>query len=100
VLPVGSTNQGMTGILTWLHQFSEALSMSTTGSYGITNVTGAAANQGGGRQTSLGASVGLQYLISQTLSTTVRYAYFDRGSQVPGLSTYQNIVLIGINKQF
>lgn len=99
--PVGSTSQGMTGIVNWVHSLSEDLTLNSSASYGISNIKGGSAGSAGtGRQTSIGASVGLQYMLSQSLATNVRYAYFKRGSPLPDQTIYQNIFLVGINKQF
>lgn len=99
--PVGSTNQGVTGYALWQHSLSDDLLMSSGASYGVTNVSGGPSGAPGtGRQTSIGATVGLQYTLTPTLTTAVRYSYFRRGSPVPDQTIYQNVVLVGINKQF
>lgn len=98
--PVGSTSQGVTGIFTWTRQISEDLSMTSSGSYGVSSINGGGRSGNTGQQTSLGANVGLQYLISQTLTTSVRYSYFKRGSSLPGQTIYQNLFLVAVNKQF
>jgi uncharacterized protein (PEP-CTERM system associated) len=103
--PVGSTSLGMTGILTWIRSLSEDLTLNSSASYGISNITGGSstagtASAGTGRQTSIGASVGLQYMLSQTLATNVRYTYFIRESPLPDQTIYENLFLVGINKQF
>jgi hypothetical protein len=48
----------------------------------------------------LATSVAVQYLISQTLAASARYSFFDRISTTPGQSYYQNLVLVGLTKQF
>jgi hypothetical protein len=53
-----------------------------------------------GNQHSVGATVATQYLITQTLAATARYAFFDRISTTPNQSYYQNLVLVGLSKQF
>jgi uncharacterized protein (PEP-CTERM system associated) len=99
--PVGSTSQGVTGIFSWTHSFTEDLTMLSNASYGETNTTGGAPGSAGtGRQASIGANIGLQYMLSPTLVTNVRYSYFRRGSPQPDETIYQNVVLVGINKQF
>jgi len=99
--PVGSTSMDVTGTLDWVHSIREDLTLNSGASYGRSNVTGG--NTGGpgtGQQTSVGATVGLQYMLSQTLATTVRYSYFLRASPLPDQTIYQNLFLVGINKQF
>jgi len=92
--PVGSTSRATTVFLTWLHQVSETLSISSSASYSASNVSSS------GNQQSLAASVAMQYLISETVTVIARYAYFNRQSNTPGQSFYQNLVLVGISKQF
>ena len=92
--PVGTTSKATTGYATWVHQISEDLSMSTQVSYGTWNQSNS------GNQQSVAASVAMQYLISQTLAATARYSFFDRMSNTPGQSYYQNLVLVGLSKQF
>ncbi len=48
--PVGSTSDGVTGIASWVHSFSEDLTMSSSASYGVSDVTGAAQRRSGNRQ--------------------------------------------------
>jgi uncharacterized protein (PEP-CTERM system associated) len=92
--PVGSTSNARTAYFTWTHQFSADLTLSSTVSYGTSHITPT------GNQTSLAATIAMQYLISQTLAANVRYAYFDRTSSTPGQAFYQNLVLVGISKSF
>lgn len=99
--PVGSTSHGVTGIASWTHSLREDLLMASSASYGVSSVSGAPGGAPGtGRQTSIGASAGLQYTVTPTLVTTVRYGYFRRGSPLPDETIYQNVVLVGVNKQF
>jgi uncharacterized protein (PEP-CTERM system associated) len=92
--PVGQSSQAKTGILTWVHQFSEALTMNSSVSYSTSQTSGA------GTQQSLAASVSMQYLLSETLAANVRYSYFDRMSATPGQGIFQNLVIVGLTKQF
>ncbi len=91
---VGSTNQATTVFVTWTHQVSEALTLSSAGSYSISRITNS------GNQNSAAVSVGAQYLITQTLAATANYSFFDRISSTQGQSYYQNLVLFGLTKQF
>ncbi len=92
--PVGSTSTGNTGFLTWIHQFNEDLSLNSSVSYSTSKVPGT------GNLNSIGVSTSLQYALSETLATFMRYGYFDQISSTPGQSVYQNLVLVGITKQF
>ncbi|MEJ0015019.1 MAG: outer membrane beta-barrel protein [Acetobacteraceae bacterium] len=91
---VGSSSQSTTGFVSWLHQISDDLTMSSSASYSTGNFSTS------GNQQSLSASVGMQYLISQTVAVNVSYSFFDRISSTPGFSFYQNLVMLGISKQF
>jgi uncharacterized protein (PEP-CTERM system associated) len=95
VPPVGTTSTATTGYATWAHQISEDLSMSTSVAYGTSHFSSGSSNQN-----SVAASVAVQYLISPTLAASGRYSFFDRVSSTPGQSYYQNIVLVGLSKQF
>jgi uncharacterized protein (PEP-CTERM system associated) len=97
--PVGSTNNARTVYATWTHQISDDLLLSTSGSFSINHYTTT------GSQQSLAIGVGMSYLISQTLAARLSYAFFDRlvptqGTTVNNQSYYQNLVLVGLTKQF
>lgn len=92
--PVGSTSNAVTVTGSWAHQFSEALTMSTTGSYTSSHISSF------GNQQSLVASIAMQYLLSETLSAIARYSYFDRNSPGVGQTFTQNLFLVGLSKQF
>ncbi len=92
--PVGSTNNATTGYATWVHQINEDLSMSTSVAYGTNHFSAS------GNQQSVAASVAVQYMFSQTLAASARYSFFDRISTTPGSSYYQNLVLVGLTKQY
>ena len=89
-----ASNHGTTGAATWTRQIREDLTLATSLSYSVSTFTGS------GTTTSIGAVASLQYLISETLTGNLRYAFFDQKSATPGQSIYQNLFLIGITKQF
>jgi hypothetical protein len=96
---VGSTNNARTAYATWTHQISDDLLLSTSGSFSINHYTTT------GNQQSLAIGVGMSYLITQTLAARLSYAFFDRlvptqGTTVNNQSYYQNLVLLGLTKQF
>jgi hypothetical protein len=101
--PVGSTNQATTVFATWTHQVSDDLTLNGVASYSTSNLT-----NGGGNQRSGAVSIGAQYLISQTLAATASYSFYDvigsnRARLNPsgiGQSYYQNLVIVGLTKQF
>ena len=55
---------------------------------------------GPGNSTSVAASVGLQYRLSDTLSTSLRYSFFDRHSRSTAFSYSANMLILGISKSF
>jgi hypothetical protein len=92
--PVGSTSEAVTTSLSWLHQISEELLMSSTAQYTAGQISTT------GHQQVVAASVAIQYTISESLAATMRYTFLDRIASAPGQSFYQNLVLVGISKQF
>ncbi len=61
---VGSTSEGVTGIVTWIHQINDSLSVNASGSYGLNSVEGGVSGGSTGKLTSFGVAVGMQYLLS------------------------------------
>ena len=55
---------------------------------------------GTGDEQSVSASVGIQYLLTETWTTYARYSYFNQVSSTPGVGYYQNLVLVGVTKTF
>ncbi|MBV9249021.1 MAG: hypothetical protein JO227_07245 [Acetobacteraceae bacterium] len=49
---------------------------------------------------SVNATAGLQYAFSETLAGILRYSFFESGSSLAGQSIYQNLVIVGLTKQF
>jgi hypothetical protein len=92
--PVGSTNQAATVYVTWIHQLSEAVLLSGSAAYSTSRVAAS------GTQQSVAASVGMQYMFSETVTGAARYTYLNRISDTPGQSFYQNVVLLGLSKSF
>ncbi len=96
---VGSTSQGETVFATWTHQLREDLTLGSSAAFNKSRTSGS------GDQQSWAVSVGAQYLLSETLAATATYSFFDRLASTQTLSTqgqsyYQNLVLVGLNKQF
>jgi hypothetical protein len=60
----------------------------------------AAAATGSGRSTSVVASLGWQYEISDSVSLYTRMSFFDRHSDVTALNFYQSMLILGISKTF
>ena len=80
--------------LSWTRQIHDDLTLYTSASYSTANFTGT------GTQNSVGLAASLQYLISETLTGTLRYAFYDQRSATPGQNIYQNLLLIGVTKRF
>lgn len=92
--PVGSTSTAFTGYLSWTHQLSEVLTLSSSAAFSTSQIPGT------GTQQSVAANIGMQYLISDTVAVSAQYSFLDRISNTPGLSFTQNMVIVGISKQF
>lgn len=90
----GASNGVWTGTLFWTRQFTADLVGSATASYSLGSPIA------GEQSNSLLTSLSLQYILSETVSTFVRYSFYDRQSKIAGLSFYQDLVLVGITKQF
>lgn len=94
------TTQGLGGSVQWIHQLRPDLTLTTLVSY-----TSQQGTSYGNSQT-IGASVGLQYLITETLTGRLRYSYFGRNTQNVSSTFYnqynfsQNLVVLSISKQF
>jgi hypothetical protein len=93
-LPVGSTRKGAAMFASWEHQLSEVRILSRIATYGTSRTSNSS------NQRSVAASVAMEYLFTQTLAATARYAYFNSVSSTPNRSFYQNLVLVGLNKTF
>ncbi|HEY2617137.1 MAG TPA: hypothetical protein VGI78_07350 [Acetobacteraceae bacterium] len=100
--PVGSTSTARSVFGNWTHQISEDLTLSSAASFSTFRTSGSS------NQQSWAVSIGIQYLISQTLAATASYSFYDyltptRGFFVPSgqnQSYYQNLVIVGLTKQF
>ena len=84
---------------TWTHQIREDLTLGSSAAFSKSRTSGS------GDEQSWAVSVGAQYLLSETLAATASYSFFDRlvstqTQSTQGQSYYQNLVLVGLNKQF
>lgn len=89
---------GMTGAVSWQHNFSDDLSGSAAVQYGIRETSGTAAVS----QQVVGATLGLNYRLSETLSGRAQYSYNGTiGGSGAGLpSQQQNLITVGLHKSF
>jgi uncharacterized protein (PEP-CTERM system associated) len=92
--PVGSTDNSKSVYLSWLHQIHQDLTLTTSAAYSTSQISGS------GNEQSVAGNVTMQYLLSPTLTATASYSYFNRTSTIPGVGFYQNLVLVGLSKQF
>ena len=79
----------------WVHELTPDLTLSSGLSYSLIRRPG-----GSGNDNSFSGAVSLQYAVSPSTALNARYSFFDRISGIPGYSMYQNILLVGITKQF
>ncbi len=94
------TSQALTGSVQWVHELRPDLSLNTLVSY--------TSQQGGGfgNSQTLAASIGLQYLMTDSVTGRLRYSHFERNSSNVPATFYnqynfsQNLVIVGVTKQF
>ena len=88
-----------------MHQTSEELTFNASVSFSkahvsqVTTLQSLNPNLASDQQTAA-VVLGAQYLLSEKLIATFRYAFFDRISSAIGQSYYQNVALVGVTKQF
>jgi len=76
-------------VVTWIHELSPDLTLNTSASYYTLS---------GG--SSMAFNAALQYILTDSLSASMRYTFFKSTSPTPLLNLYEDIFLIGITKQF
>ncbi|MSP02193.1 MAG: hypothetical protein EXR07_14255 [Acetobacteraceae bacterium] len=84
-----------TASLSWTRSLRPDLTLSTSGTYSLIRRSGTL-----GGDTSFSTAVGLQYTMSDTTAVSARYSFFNRVSRIPGYGLYENILLLGLTKQF
>jgi hypothetical protein len=85
--------------LQWTHELRPDLTISSVIAYSrLDQASGTVLNPGD--SWSMAASVAVQYQISDTVGARLRYAFFDRQSDVAAFSVYQNLLIVGIAKTF
>jgi uncharacterized protein (PEP-CTERM system associated) len=99
ISPVTTTTSGPSsvvtiGTLSWTHEMSPDLLLTSSASYSYIR------RSGGLNDSSVSTAIALQYILSTSTTATVSYSFFDRVSKIPGYSLYENILLLGITKQF
>jgi uncharacterized protein (PEP-CTERM system associated) len=76
-------------VVTWIHEMAPDLTLNTSASY-YTLTSGS----------SMAFNAALQYIITDSLSASMRYTFFKSTSSTPLLNLYEDILLLGITKQF
>jgi hypothetical protein len=101
--------QTKSGTLQWQHTFSPVLTSTTYVSYTQQTQSGgqqcfgalaAACLGAGGWLQSLVFGATLDYILTDTLTAHLRYLFNDRNSSVVTNRMYQNLLVVGITKQF
>jgi uncharacterized protein (PEP-CTERM system associated) len=90
----GPTTDVSTASVVWTHLVSPDTTLTSSAAYSYTR------RNAGLNDSSVSTSVALNYIVSPSTTVTARYSFFDRVSKIPGYSIYENIVLLGLTKQF
>lgn len=90
----GSSGAVKTAGVAWTHLLNPALAL-TANAYVSTGTP-----NGGVGQNSLVAGLSGQYTLSETASAFARYSFYQRESSQSALSMYQDLLLVGVSKQF
>jgi len=85
----------------WTHQMRPDMTLSGSFSYALQDqTTGAITASNPGNNTTVTASLGWQWQISDTLGASLRYSFLDRQSPIALFQIYQNMLILGISKTF
>jgi hypothetical protein len=84
---------------TWVHQMQPDMTLNAGFSLSFQDQR-VAARANSGKSTSVVASLGWQYEISDTVSFYSRYSFFERKSAVTALAFYQSMLILGVSKTF
>lgn len=96
---ISSTATAKTFGATWVHQMQPDMTLNAGFSFSIQDQS-VSAGINPGNSTSVVASLGWQYQISDTVSTSLRYSFFERQAAVVSFDFYQNMLILGISKTF
>lgn len=80
--------------LSWTRQINENLSLYSGITYSVGSFSGS------GNTQTLGATANLVYQLSETVTGHLLYSFYDQRSSAPGQTIYQNLLVVGISKQF
>ena len=91
----GYSQTATTGTASWTRALSTKATLSASFSYGLTSVPGLTGNS-----TLLSFATQFGYALTPSLSASASYQFFQRNSTQAGFSVYDNVVFIGLTKQF
>lgn len=83
------------GSAQWVHSLTPLMAVSAAASY-----TRQRYSNGNGLVQSVAIGAAMQYMLSETVTTSARYLFNDQIASRPGLSLYQDLFIVGITKQF
>ena len=92
----GNSSNGYSGQANWTHQLSSLWTSITSLYYG----TQQSFNGSSGNQNTFSAHLTLQYQVTETLTLSGQYGYYQRDSPVLPLNFNQHVALIGFTKTF
>jgi uncharacterized protein (PEP-CTERM system associated) len=85
----------------WLHQMRPDMTVSAAVSYAIQDQsTGVVSFVNPGNNTSVVTNLAWQWQISDTLTGSVRYSFFERTSPATAFDIYENMFIVGLSKHF
>ena len=94
-----TTSQAKTFSGTWVHQMQPDMTLNALLAYSIQD-QGGFVGLNSGESTSLITSVAWQWQLSDTLTTSLRYSFFERQARTAAFSLYQNMLILGVSKTF
>lgn len=95
-----SSTSGSYVSLAWQHDFSPTVSGNTSYQYGIRTGSGSTAIPGSATEYINSFSLGAQWRLSRTLTTSAQYALDVTSSKTPGFSETTHYAVITLSKQF
>jgi uncharacterized protein (PEP-CTERM system associated) len=96
-----SNAQDKTFTGSWLHQMRPDMTVSAAVSYAIQDQSaGVVSFANPGNNTSIVANLAWQWQISDTVTTSVRYSFFERTSPATAFDIYDNMLIVGLSKHF
>jgi hypothetical protein len=94
-----TTSQAKTLSGTWIHQMRPDMTFNAFVGYSIQD-QGGFVGVNSGQSTSLISSIAWQWQLSDTLTSSVRYSFFERQAKSATFSLYQNMLILGVSKTF